>query len=126
MKISEIFESAPELEVENIMTDMKKDQIIFALEVVATILATIIVLLVAVKTFKHIDFIKEASLPENISKPYFLCLDEMNLARVEYYMSDFLSIIETRDFDSDKRIKTSVLMSSEKYGTTYFAAKSMG
>lgn len=73
-----------------------------------------------------IDFIKEASLPENISKPYFLCLDEMNLARVEYYMSDFLSIIETRDFDSDKRIKTSVLMSSEKYGTKGNAATKYG
>ncbi len=28
--------------------------------------------------------------------PYFVCLDEMNLARVEYYFSDFLSIIESR------------------------------
>lgn len=41
----------------------------------------------------------------------------MNLARVEYYMSDFLSIIETRDFENNKRIKTSPLMTSEKYGT---------
>lgn len=30
-------------------------------------------------------------------KPVFLCLDEMNLARVEYYFSDFLSVIETRE-----------------------------
>lgn len=73
-----------------------------------------------------IDFIKEASVPENISKPYFLCLDEMNLARVEYYMSDFLSIIETRDFDSNKRIKTSALMSPEKYGTKGDAATKYG
>jgi len=29
-------------------------------------------------------------------KPVFLCLDEMNLARVEYYLSDFLSVIESR------------------------------
>ena len=42
------------------------------------------------------DYIHEAAKPENIDKPYFLCLDEMNLARVEYYLSDFLSIIETR------------------------------
>lgn len=28
--------------------------------------------------------------------PVFVCLDEMNLARVEYYFSDFLSIIEFR------------------------------
>ena len=27
--------------------------------------------------------------------PYFVCLDEMNLARVEHYFSDFLSILET-------------------------------
>ncbi len=31
-------------------------------------------------------------------KPYFICLDEMNLARVEYYLSDFLSLLETRRF----------------------------
>lgn len=31
------------------------------------------------------------------NRPVFLCLDEMNLARVEYYLSDFLSIIESRE-----------------------------
>ena len=41
-----------------------------------------------------IDFVKEAK--ENLEYPYFLCLDEMNLSRVEYYLSDFLSLIETR------------------------------
>ncbi|MBO0527482.1 DUF3578 domain-containing protein [Clostridium botulinum] len=30
------------------------------------------------------------------TKPYFVCLDEMNLARVEYYFSDILSLMETR------------------------------
>lgn len=30
-------------------------------------------------------------------RPVFLCLDEMNLARVEYYLSDFLSVIESRE-----------------------------
>ncbi|MGI2092611.1 AAA family ATPase [Shewanella oncorhynchi] len=29
--------------------------------------------------------------------PYFICLDEMNLARVEYYFADFLSNLEDRD-----------------------------
>ena len=29
--------------------------------------------------------------------PHFICLDEMNLARVEYYFADFLSLLETRD-----------------------------
>ena len=28
--------------------------------------------------------------------PHFICLDEMNLARVEYYFADFLSLLETR------------------------------
>lgn len=32
----------------------------------------------------------------DINSPYFVCLDEMNLARVEYYFSDFLSLMETR------------------------------
>ncbi|WP_227764577.1 MrcB family domain-containing protein [Zhaonella formicivorans] len=38
----------------------------------------------------------EASKPYNLDKPYFVCLDEMNLARVEHYFSDLLSVIETR------------------------------
>lgn len=33
---------------------------------------------------------------QNKNKPYLICLDEMNLARVEYYLSDYLSIIESR------------------------------
>ncbi|WP_246708546.1 McrB family protein [Rhizobium ruizarguesonis] len=28
--------------------------------------------------------------------PYFICLDEMNLARVEHYFADFLSLLESR------------------------------
>lgn len=32
----------------------------------------------------------------NPTKPYFLCLDEMNLARVEHYFSPFLSAMEGR------------------------------
>lgn len=47
-----------------------------------------------------IDFIKQAEIDS--SNPYFLCLDEMNLARVEYYLSDILSVIETRDFMDGK------------------------
>lgn len=33
------------------------------------------------------------------AKPYFLVLDEMNLAKVEYYFSDFLSLIESRKYE---------------------------
>jgi hypothetical protein len=32
---------------------------------------------------------------EDVEQPYFLILDEMNLARVEYYFSDFLSAMES-------------------------------
>lgn len=60
-----------------------------------------------------IDFVKEAS--DNFNTPYILCLDEMNLARVEYYLSDFLSIIETRRF-ADGEIVTDPLLAKEKYG----------
>jgi hypothetical protein len=34
---------------------------------------------------------------EHPKNPYFFILDEMNLARVEHYFSDFLSVIETRE-----------------------------
>ena len=34
---------------------------------------------------------------QNPEIPYFICLDEMNLARVEYYFADFLSLLETRN-----------------------------
>lgn len=44
---------------------------------------------------------------ENPQKPVFLCLDEMNLARVEYYLSDFLSVIESREKEEDGSIVTS-------------------
>ena len=42
-----------------------------------------------------LDALLEAQL--NPDTPYFICLDEMNLARVEYYFADFLSLLESRD-----------------------------
>lgn len=39
---------------------------------------------------------------QNPDKPYFLVLDEMNLAKVEHYFSDFLSIIESRKYEHTK------------------------
>jgi MoxR-like ATPase len=33
------------------------------------------------------------------SKPFFFVLDEMNLARVEYYLAKFLSVMEARDHE---------------------------
>ena len=70
-----------------------------------------------------IDFVKQA---ENDSMlPYFLCLDEMNLARVEYYLSDMLSIVETRDFHGD-RIISDPLVSDTYYGSDQSAARRYG
>lgn len=43
--------------------------------------------------------VREAS--NNLDRPYFVLLDEMNLARVEYYFSDVLSIMESRKKDGD-------------------------
>lgn len=41
-----------------------------------------------------LDALIEAS--QHPDTPYFICLDEMNLARVEYYFADFLSLLEDR------------------------------
>lgn len=65
-----------------------------------------------------IDYIHEAAKPENINIPYFLCLDEMNLARVEYYLSDFLSIIETRH-KKDGRVVTDEIILDKAAAVTY-------
>ena len=58
-----------------------------------------------------IDFIKSAT--DSPSVPHFLCLDEMNLARVEYYMSDLLSIIETRRFNDQHKVVTKPLIAKD-------------
>lgn len=41
-----------------------------------------------------INKLVEAAQPENKDELYLICLDEMNLARVEHYFSQFLSILE--------------------------------
>jgi len=38
--------------------------------------------------------------------PYWLCLDEMNLAPVEQYFADYLSVIETRDWLNKQELDT--------------------
>lgn len=49
--------------------------------------------------------------------PYFILLDEMNLARVEYYLSDVLSVMESRKRDGE-RITTSSLLDEKYTGRT--------
>ena len=58
-----------------------------------------------------LPFLKTAT--DDPEHPYILCLDEMNLARVEYYMSDFLSIIESRDL-KDGEITSDLIMTLDK------------
>jgi hypothetical protein len=45
---------------------------------------------------------------ENPEIPFFLVLDEMNLAKVEYYFSDFLSCIESRYISNDKLLQEKI------------------
>lgn len=51
---------------------------------------------------------------ENPDIPVFLCLDEMNLARVEYYLSDFLSVIESREKLENGKVITTPIAQFEK------------
>lgn len=48
----------------------------------------------------------------NPNRPYFVVLDEMNLARVEYYFSDFLSVIESRKWKDGKIVTSPVIPKS--------------
>ncbi len=47
---------------------------------------------------KVLDLLLEAQ--DHPEKPYFVILDEMNLAKVEHYFSDFLSVLESRTPDN--------------------------
>lgn len=48
----------------------------------------------------------------NPDLPYFVLLDEMNLARVEHYFSDILSVMESRKWQGEE-IVTSTLLTAE-------------
>lgn len=45
----------------------------------------------------------------NRNVPYFLCLDEMNLAPVEQYFAEYLSVIETRKLENDEIVTDPIL-----------------
>jgi len=55
--------------------------------------------------------IKEAI--DHPNKPYFVLLDEMNLARVEYYFSDILSVMESRKWQNGEIVSSPLLTESE-------------
>ncbi|MEK4509152.1 MrcB family domain-containing protein [Paenibacillus sp. FSL K6-2524] len=61
------------------------------------------------------DVIVEATKPENLEKPYFICLDEMNLARVEHYFSDVMSLLETQEWSVEGQITTDAILPTSRF-----------
>lgn len=51
---------------------------------------------------------------QNPDVPFFICLDEMNLAPVEQYFAEYLSVLETRSV-KDGRIETAELLSKKLF-----------
>ncbi len=61
--------------------------------------------------FEAGDFLKfVAKAWENPKVPYFLCLDEMNLAPVEQYFAEYLSVVESRKADENGVITTDPIL----------------
>lgn len=61
------------------------------------------------------DFIRFAyKATQNKDVPFFLCLDEMNLAPVEQYFAEFLSVLETRK-KAGNGILTQYLLSKDRF-----------
>lgn len=58
---------------------------------------------------KLTEILVEASKPSNQHKPYIICLDEMNLARVEHYFSDLLSVLETQEWHNQRIVTTPLI-----------------
>lgn len=57
------------------------------------------------------DFLKfVARAWEEPNVPYFLCLDEMNLAPVEQYFAEYLSVVESRKADANGNISTDPIL----------------
>ena len=57
---------------------------------------------------EFLEFIAKAW--ENTETPYFLCLDEMNLAPVEQYFAEYLSVIESRKSHEDGTVTTDPIL----------------
>lgn len=52
----------------------------------------------------------------NPTIPFFLCLDEMNLAPVEEYFAEFLSAIESRGFDKGEYMTDPIIKPFDEFG----------
>ena len=63
------------------------------------------------------DFLKfVAKAWQNPDVPYFLCLDEMNLAPVEQYFAEYLSVVESRKANENGVITTDPILKKDKEG----------
>lgn len=66
---------------------------------------------------KFVKFLVKAKMFPTV--PFFVCLDEMNLAPVEQYFAEILSILETRKVviggDGSKTIKTEAIIDAEHF-----------
>lgn len=61
------------------------------------------------------DFLKfVARAWEEPEVPYFLCLDEMNLAPVEQYFAEYLSVVESRKSDGNGKVTTDPILKKNK------------
>lgn len=67
-------------------------------------------------------FLVKAKQYEEQHVPFFVCLDEMNLAPVEEYFADFLSVIESRKRRADGKIVTDAIVPAGVFNDTDYAA----
>lgn len=51
---------------------------------------------------------------EEPNVPFFLCLDEMNLAPVEQYFAEYLSVVESRKADAEGKVTTDPILKKSK------------
>ncbi len=66
-------------------------------------------------------FLVKARMYEELNVPFFVCLDEMNLAPVEEYFADFLSVIESRKRKENGRIVTDPLVPASVFNDKSYA-----
>ena len=75
---------------------------------------------------KFVQFLVKAKMNPNV--PFFVCLDEMNLAPVEQYFAEILSVMETKEEgkheDGTDEIKSGVIVEGKYFSQIY--QKEMG
>ena len=62
----------------------------------------------------------------NPETPFFVCLDEMNLAPVEQYFAEFLSVLETRSRDQEGNIASGALIEAKYFDDSSKMVKDLG